>query len=93
MNDHRVPLNLLLALMHGLLPRELLACNLPLLEDTPFENVVCGEMDPTGRSKDTAVNLCLTQQLNPFLRVGNGDNVRALYGFVRDLHNVAIVTF
>jgi hypothetical protein len=44
LNDHRVPLNLHLTLTHGLLPCERLACNLPLLEDNAFEDVVCGEI-------------------------------------------------
>ena len=39
LDDHCIPLNLLLALTHGLLPCKLLACNLPLLEDNPFEDV------------------------------------------------------
>ncbi len=83
----------LLVRTHGLLPRKLLACNIPLLEDNAFEDVVCGEMDPTGCGEDTAVSLCLTQQINSFLRVGNGDNGRALDGFEHDLHHVAIVIF
>ncbi len=50
-------------------------------------------MDPTCRGKDTSVSLSLTQQFDPLLRVGNGDDGRTLNGFERDLHHVTVVTF
>ncbi len=67
LNDLRVCLGLLLSLTHGLLPCKLLACNLALLQDNALEDVVCSEMDATGRGEDIAVSLRLTQQFDSFL--------------------------
>ncbi len=82
-----------MALVQCLLPRKLLTYEFALFQCYALEDVIGSEMDATGCGKfnDVAMSLCLTQQFNPLLCVGFGNNVGAFDGLSHDFHHVAIV--
>ncbi len=81
---------LLLTLMQRLLLPQPLVKDLALLEGDVLKDVVPRQMNAAGGREDASMCLRLTQQFNPIVHVGCGDNMLLFNWFQRDLHHITI---